>query len=77
MTLEAVFAGKGARGEAARALTRAAPSWRDDPALEPRGEIPGIHNTQPRQAVMVADRDQLAAIPLEDAAGWRACRWTW
>jgi len=37
-----VFSGKGAREEAAKALTFAILSWRDDQALEPRGHFRGF-----------------------------------
>ncbi len=37
-----IFSGKGAREEAAKALTFAILSWRDDPAIEPRGSFRGF-----------------------------------
>jgi hypothetical protein len=37
-----VYAGKGAREEAAKALTYAVLSWRDDPTLQPRGAFRGF-----------------------------------
>ena len=37
-----IFAGKGAREEAAKALNTAVLSWRDDPTLQTRGQFRGF-----------------------------------
>ena len=41
-----VFSGKGAREEAAKALTFAILSWRDDQTMQPRGALPGFRDIE-------------------------------
>ena len=44
------FSGKGAREEAAKALTYAVLSWRDDFTLQPRASFRGLRNSEPGKA---------------------------